>query len=156
MKPFELAQSLKFYGDPSLRTIAFPISVVTDETSLLIEEMSRLMVAFGAVGLAANQVGVLKRVIVIDEGLSKQSNAHKILALINPEIIHFGDENKSEGEGCLSLPGIWKSITRSVRITVKYLDFTGTPQVIDVEGFKARVIQHEVDHLNGILILDRG
>jgi len=154
MKPFELAKSLQFYGSIVLRIPAEPVKEITSQTRLLIEEMSRLMTAFGAVGLAANQVGIIKRIIVIDWGVLSPKGAN-VKAMINPEIVQLSDEKELDMEGCLSLPGIGRKVSRSKNIKVKYLDETGTQQILDITGLKARVVQHEVDHLNGILIIDK-
>lgn len=153
MKPFEIAKSIQFYGSIVLRIPATPVEKVNDETRLLIKEMSRIMRTFGAAGLAANQVGIIKRVILID----RQSGGYDgpdYLAMVNPEILQESDEKETRAEGCLSIPTAWIQITRNKNTRVKYLDEQGKEQILDAEGLTARVIQHEIDHLNAKLIID--
>jgi peptide deformylase len=118
-----------------------------DLTSL-VAAMAKTMYDAPGVGLAATQVGVMSRVLVydIDDGL---------VALCNPRIIDTSDETELSEEGCLSLPGIEVPIERSVSLTCEALDIDGNPVTIEAHGLLARVIQHEIDHLDGVLIIDR-
>lgn len=145
---FELAKSLQFYGSIVLRIPAKPIEKITKDTKLLIKEMMQIMSAFGASGLAANQIGLLVRIIVV--------NLNEPIAMINPEVIHTSEEKEAEVEGCLSIPGVWATVNRPKEITVKYLNEEGEELQLKAEGLAARIIQHEVDHLNALLIIDTG
>ena len=116
--------------------------------SNLIGDMKEACHSFGGQGLAANQIGVLKRVIIY------QDNQGQMQSLTNPEIIEFGSETSTVAEGCLSLPGLQVKVTRPTEITVTGLTEDFQPITMVAEGLEARVIQHEIDHLNGILIVD--
>jgi peptide deformylase len=110
------------------------------------------MKAYGGVGLAANQVGVAQRVLVVDVPLDEGERG--VHALINP-VVKRRVGTLSGEEGCLSLPGIWDDVTRSERVVVEALDEEGRKVELDVEGYLARAIQHEMDHLDGVLFVDR-
>jgi peptide deformylase len=145
---------IRKYGDPVLREAAEPVAEVDDEIVKLIENMTETMYAAEGLGLAANQVGVLKRVIIIDEGMARGEDKNKILALVNPEIVL--EEGSALGnEGCLSFPELRGDIYRPQRVVVQGLDKKG--KAIKVEGIDllARAIRHEVDHLNGVLFIDK-
>ena len=114
----------------------------------LIGDMKEVCLSFRGQGLAANQIGVLKRVIIY------QDNQGQMQSLTNPEIIEFGSETSAAAEGCLSLPGLQVKVTRPTEITVTGLTEDFQPITMVAEGLEARVIQHEIDHLNGILIVD--
>jgi peptide deformylase len=109
------------------------------------------MYAEEGVGLAAPQVGVGQRVIVVDD----HEDDSQPLALINPEIVEFSDDLDRAEEGCLSIPGLREIVERPFAVTVRALDRDGVPMEIEAEGLLARILQHEVDHLDGILFLDR-
>ncbi|MEW6048444.1 MAG: peptide deformylase [Bacillota bacterium] len=133
--------------DPVLRQKARPVQRVTRRHRRLIEDMKETMYDAPGVGLAANQVGVLERVIVVDPG-------DRFMALINPEILEA--EGKSvDVEGCLSIPGITGYVERAQTVRVRALDERGHPVEFQAEGYLARIIQHEVDHLDGVLFTDR-
>jgi peptide deformylase len=137
------------YPDPRLRTRAKPVAAVDARIRRLIEDMFETMYAAPGVGLAATQVDVHERVLVLD--VSQERN--QPLAFINPEII--AREGIAEGEeGCLSVPGIFDLIDRSARIKVRALDREGQPFELDAEGLLAVCIQHEMDHLEGKLFVD--
>ncbi len=141
---------MRKFGDPVLRTRARP---VTHFDQSLLDEVSRmgeLMVDALGVGLAATQVGVLNRVLVYR--IHPQA---PIAALINPEIEWSGREQEILEEGCLSLPGVHVDVERPVHVKVRALNELGEPITIEASGLEARVIQHEVDHLDGVLVLDR-
>ena len=138
-------------GDPVLREKAEPVAGVTAEVRTLIGDMFDTMYAEEGVGLAAPQVGVSDRVIVIDsheEGVDP-------FALVNPVIGEFSAETDRAEEGCLSIPGLKEIVERSLRVVVEGLDPHGAPVRIAAEGLLARILQHEVDHLDGILFFDR-
>lgn len=144
-----LAQIRKF-GDPVLRTRARPIERIDDELRQELARMGDLMEDALGVGLAATQVGVVHRALVyrVDQ------NA-ELAALINPELEWSGRESETMEEGCLSLPGVLVEVERPVHVRVRALDEKGERIVIEASGLEARVIQHEIDHLDGVLILDR-
>ena len=146
-KQFTFAKSLQFLGSIVLRIPSKAIERVTKDSKLLAEEMLYLMTALNAAGLAANQVGILERIIVV--------NLNSPMVMINPELTYQSDEQETDEEGCLSIPGFWKAITRPQTIKVKYLDEGGKEYHLKAEGSAARIIQHEIDHLNGILIIDK-
>jgi peptide deformylase len=137
------------HPSPALRQHAQDVERFADrELKSLVTAMARAMYDAPGVGLAATQVGVLKRVIVydIDEGL---------VALCNPRIVDTSDETQVSEEGCLSLPGIEVPVQRAVSLTCKASDIDGNPVTIEAEGLLARVLQHELDHLDGVLVIDR-
>jgi peptide deformylase len=143
---------IRHMGDPVLRKKARPVDEVTGEIARLIEDMTETMYLGEGLGLAATQVGVLKRIIVYDNieagyGMDPQ-------ALINPEIIVAEGCVKDE-EGCLSIPEIKEIVERNEKITVTGMDRSGREVEIEAEGLLARIIQHEIDHLDGILFVDR-
>jgi peptide deformylase len=144
-----LAQVRKF-GDPVLKTRARPVEQIDDALRAEIADMGRLMNDALGVGLAATQVGVLHRVLVYR--VQQQSPVN---ALINPEIEWRGKEQELAEEGCLSLPAVLVDVERPVHVRVRALDEQGEEIVIEATGLEARVIQHEIDHLDGVLILDR-
>jgi peptide deformylase len=143
---------VRVYGDPVLRDKAVEVPGVDDTLRQLIADLRETMKAYGGVGLAANQVGVAQRVLVVDVPLDEGERAAH--ALINPVVKRRVGTISAE-EGCLSLPGIWEDVTRSGRVVVEALDEEGRKLELDVEGYLARAIQHELDHLDGVLFVDR-
>jgi peptide deformylase len=141
---------IRQFGDPVLRTKARPIERFDDALREEIEHMGRLMDDAIGVGLAATQVGVVHRLLVY----RVQQDA-QIAALINPEIEWSGRETESMEEGCLSLARVLVEVDRPVHVRVRALNEHGEPILIEASGLEARVIQHEIDHLDGVLILDR-
>ena len=137
------------FPDPKLRQKAAPVTQVDDEIRTLVDDMFETMYAAPGIGLAAVQVNVLKRVIVIDISENKDQPQ----CFINPEIIQRSGDEVME-EGCLSVPGIYEPVTRAKDITVRYLDRDGNPQELSVDGLLAVCIQHEMDHLEGKLFVD--
>jgi len=137
------------YGEPVLRKVAKPLSDIKEETLKLSKDMIATMVAVEGVGLAANQVGVLERIIAVNPGGGKAP-----FILINPEII---EQKGGEGleERCLSVPGISGNVTRSSYVLVEGLNLKGHKIRLKAEGLVARILQHEMDHLNGTLFVDR-
>ena len=142
---------MKFLGEAVLREKAQPVEVVTDELRTLIDDMFDTMYAEDGVGLAAPQVGVSQRVVVIDP----RDDSVAPFALINPEIRELSEEVERGEEGCLSLPGLKEMVERPVRCLVEATSRDGTPLHLLADGLLARIIQHEVDHLDGILFIDR-
>lgn len=135
--------------DPVLREIAKPVKEVTPNIRKLLRDMAETMYDARGVGLAAPQVGISKRVIVVDP----QDDVTGLIGMVNPEIIEAEGEQLGP-EGCLSIPGLNGEVKRKMRIKVKGLDENGNELVIDAEGYLARIFQHEIDHLNGILFTD--
>ncbi len=149
------------YGEKVLREKAQPVALVTDELRRLADDMLDTMHSSKGVGLAAEQVGRLERMCVIDipEGCDEEADEafnapiQMPLVMFNPEIISQ-EGSQHDKEGCLSFPSIGGSLTRAAQVTCQYLDAGNRPQVITARGFLARAIQHEIDHLNGILYID--
>ena len=144
-----LAQ-IRQYPDPVLRLEAQEVQEFDDDLTQLVERMKRLMQDARGVGLAATQVGVLRRVFVIQEEEEKEPRA-----LVNPAIVDRSDETEPDDEGCLSLQGVAVEVERTLRIRIEARDEEGQPVELELEGLPARVAQHELDHLDGVLILDR-
>jgi len=144
-----LAQVRKF-GDPVLRTRAREVTQIDDALREEIAQMGQLMHDAMGVGLAATQLGVLHRVLVY-----RVQQQAPVNALINPEIEWRAGEAESAEEGCLSLPAVLVDVDRPVHVRVRALDEQGEPITVEASGLEARVIQHEIDHLDGVLILDR-
>ena len=143
-------RSLHLLGSPVLRQRAAPVARVDDEVRQLVDDLFETMRAAKGVGLAANQVGVARRVAVVDTGEQDPPP----LVLINPTIVDRSDEAEIAEEGCLSIPEIYGEVERPLNITVEALDRDGRPYRLAVAGYKARAIQHEIDHLDGVLFLD--
>jgi peptide deformylase len=138
------------YGDPVLRTRARPVEVFDAALVDEVRRMGELMDDALGIGLAATQLGVMHRVLVY-----RVDQDAPLGVLVNPVIEWSGDEVETLEEGCLSLPGIGVEVERPVRVRVRAVDEHGSPLVVEASGLEARVIQHEVDHLDGVLILDR-
>src|SRR5262245_38204248 len=138
------------YGDPVLRTRARAVEVFDAALADEVQRMGALMDDALGIGLAATQLGVMHRVLVY-----RVDPDAPLGTLVNPEIEWRGDEVESMEEGCLSLPGVGVEVERPVRVRVSAQDETGAQLVVEASGLEARVIQHEVDHLDGVLILDR-
>ncbi len=143
-------RKLHLLGSPVLRQHAAPVAVVDDAVRELVDDLFETMRAAKGVGLAANQVGIARRVAVVDVG----DDDPPPLVLINPSIVATGDARETAEEGCLSIPDVYGDVERGLAITLEALDREGRPYRIDVSGFKARAVQHEVDHLDGVLFLD--
>lgn len=137
------------FPDPRLRTKATPVSAVDDTLRALISDMFETMYAAPGIGLAATQVNVHKRVLVVDVSADKSEP----IALINPEILEKDGVIVSD-EGCLSVPGYYEEVERAEHIRVRFLDRDGVAQEMETEGLLAVCIQHEIDHLEGKLFVD--
>lgn len=138
------------FPDPRLRTTAQPVATVDDRIRRLIDDMFETMYDAKGIGLAATQVNVHERVVVID--LSEDGDQPQVF--INPEIEVLDDSTSDHDEGCLSVPGFYEKVTRPERIRVRALDRDGQPFDIEPDGLLAVCIQHELDHLNGKLFVD--
>ena len=146
-----LAQ-IRQYPDPALRLRANEVGDVSDAVAELVERMTKLMQEARGVGLAAPQVGVLRRVLVY-----QTADDEPVVALVNPSVTASSDEQETADEGCLSLgaASVVVPVPRPAAITVEALTPDGAQVTVEAEGLEARVIQHELDHLNGVLIIDR-
>ena len=144
-----LAQ-IRQYPDPVLRLEASEVIEFDGDLEQLVERMIRLMQDARGVGLAANQVGILRRVFVIQAEEDEEPRA-----LINPVIVERSDELDSDDEGCLSMQGVVVPVERPARVRLEAKDEHGNEVALELEGLPARVAQHELDHLDGVLILDR-
>jgi peptide deformylase len=143
---------IKRYPDKVLREKTDPVGEIDSELQKLIDDMIETMYAAPGVGLAANQVGVPKQVTVMDISVGTEESS--LIVLINPEIIHAEGE-LSEEEGCLSIPEYTTVVKRFEKVKVKGLDRNGESIEIEGEGLLSRALQHEIDHLNGFLLIDR-
>jgi peptide deformylase len=143
---------VRLYGDPVLRRKALAVAGVDDTVRELIADMRETMHAYHGVGLAANQIGVLQRVLVVDIPVDEETRAR--YALVNPELDQRVGTESGE-EGCLSIPGLYEEVRRAQRVRVRGLDEHGQPVEFVAEGYLARALQHEVDHLDGVLFVDR-
>ncbi len=143
-----MAFEVRTFGDPVLKTRAAPVDTFDEPLSYLAEEMLTTMREHEGVGLAANQVGRLRRILVA-------AVEDEELVLVNPVLEEVGDETENLPEGCLSIPGIQVDVVRPTAITVSAQDTSGAPFELEASGLMARILQHEIDHLDGVLILDR-
>jgi peptide deformylase len=143
-------QQVRQYGDPALRSKARPVEVFDDELHAEVARMGGLMHDSLGIGLAATQVGILHRLLVY-----RVEPEAPVNALVNPVIEFSSDDEEWAEEGCLSLPAVHVEVERPVFVRVRAQDEHGDEVVIEASGLEARVIQHEVDHLDGVLILDR-
>ncbi len=142
--------------DPVLRKKAHKVSDFGPELQKIIDDMIETMREAPGVGLAAPQVGLSQRVIVVEYGSDEDEEAPlKLYTLVNPEIIRYSTETILGNEGCLSVPGYQGEVDRSVEVVVKALNRHGKPVKIKAKGWIARIFQHEIDHLDGILFVDR-
>lgn len=140
------------YPDARLRTVAAPVPSVDDEIRQLVEDMAETMYAAPGVGLAAPQIGVSLRIFVID--VAAEDEPSEFAAYINPEII-VANGTQSWKEGCLSFPGVHENVKRAEQVRVRALGVDGKPFEVQADGLLAVAIQHETDHLNGVLMIDK-
>ncbi|HEY5346910.1 MAG TPA: peptide deformylase [Rhizomicrobium sp.] len=138
--------------DPRLKAVSAPVAKVDGEIRALIADMAESMYAADGIGLAAVQIGVPLRVIVMD--LEQREGGKKHRVFINPKILWASEELAMFEEGCLSVPEIWDDVERPAKIRAEYLDETGALQTLEADGMLATCLQHEMDHLEGILFLD--
>lgn len=139
------------YPDPRLHTVAAPVQAIDGRIRQLVKDMAQTMYEAPGIGLAATQINVHERVIVID--LSEEQN--QLLVLINPEIVWRSDEEQAYEEGCLSVPGIYETVKRASEIRVKAFDENAQEQTIEADGLLAVCIQHEMDHLAGKVFVEK-
>jgi len=138
--------------DPLLRQVSQPVERVDSELNQLVDDMLETMYEAPGIGLAAIQVGVPRRLLVID--VAKEGEDRQPLVFINPEIITSSDERSVYEEGCLSIPDYYAEVERPASISVKSIDRHGKEQVTEADGILATCLQHEIDHLNGVLFID--
>jgi peptide deformylase len=138
--------------DPRLREVSKPVATVDDELRALMDDMLQTMYDAPGIGLAAIQIGVPKRVIVMD--LAGKDEEPEPRYFVNPEILDPSEEMNVYEEGCLSVPEYFDEVERPARCRVKYLDYNGNEQILEAEGLLATCIQHEMDHLEGVLFID--
>ena len=138
--------------DKRLRLVSEPVKHVDASIKKLIDDMFETMYKAPGIGLAAIQVGVAKRVVTMD--LSKKEDNHEPQVFINPEIVWQSDETAKYEEGCLSIPEYYEEVERPKEVKVKYLDRDGKPAEIEATGLLATCLQHEIDHINGVLFID--
>ena len=137
--------------DPILRQVATPLDEITDGVRQLLDDMAATMYDAPGIGLAAPQINVSQRLVVIDCG---KDDAPELYKMVNPEIISLSDKRAVLEEGCLSIPDQTADVERPADVTVQYLDETGARQTLTADGLLAACIQHEIDHLNGVLFVD--
>ena len=138
--------------DPVLRTECDPVAEVDDDMRALMDDMLETMYDAPGIGLAAIQIGVPKRIVVID--ISKDEDARHPVCLVNPEVVWQSEETSVYEEGCLSIPEYYDEVERPAACKVRFLDRDGQQQEMDCDGLLATCVQHEIDHLNGILFID--
>ena len=138
--------------NPVLKTVSKPVETVTDETRALMDDMLETMYAAPGIGLAAVQIGVAKRIIVMD--LSREEGVKEPRYFVNPEILWRSEETVPYEEGCLSVPEIYDEIERPAKVRLRYLNYAGEQVEEEAEGLYAVCIQHEMDHLEGVLFID--
>ena len=138
--------------DRVLKTTCAPVADIDDDIRQTLDDMLETMYAAPGIGLAAPQVGLTTRMLVVD--VSREDEQRQPLKVINPEIVWSSDDVNCYEEGCLSLPGHYAEVTRPARITVRFFDETGAEQRMDADGLLATCLQHEIDHLNGVLFID--
>ena len=143
---------IQFVPDPVLRKSALPVENITDKTIQLLDDMAETMYDAPGIGLAGPQIGELKRLIVMD--CSRDDEKSELWQMINPEVIELSEDNSTLEEGCLSIPGHTAEVSRPDWIKLRFTDIKGKEQQIKAEGLLAACIQHEIDHLNGILFID--
>jgi len=140
--------------DPRLKLVSDPLSEVDDSTRRLMDDMLETMYEAPGIGLAAVQIGVPKRVIVMDLAKEKDGEPHKPMFFVNPKLVWASTELAICEEGCLSVPDLYEEVERPAKVKVSYLDYHGKEQQIDCEGMLAVCLQHEMDHLQGTLFID--
>lgn len=147
---------LKIYEPPApvLRDVAKPVAAVDDSVRAIFDDMLETMYDDQGIGLAAPQVGLSKRLITIDLQDRAEGEESTIYYIANPEIVYASEETTECMEGCLSVPGLFAEVTRPSVVHVEYLDYHGKKQKMEAEGLLSACIQHEIDHLNGILFVD--
>jgi peptide deformylase len=138
--------------DKRLRLVSGPVKTVNAEVRALVDDMFETMYDAPGVGLAAIQVGVAKRIVTVDTAKKDEPKAPQVF--LNPEILWSSDEKKTYEEGCLSIPEYYEEVERPAQVKVRFMDLDGTTHEVEANGMLATVLQHEIDHLNGVLFID--
>ena len=138
--------------DPQLKVVSKPLEAVDDATRALMDDMLETMYAAPGIGLAAVQVGVPKQIIVMD--LAREGEKPEPRYFVNPELVWASEEFVENQEGCLSVPDLYDEVERPAKVRVRYLDYHGREQTVEAEGLLAVCLQHEMDHLKGVLFID--
>jgi len=138
--------------DPRLRLVSDPVKTIGAETRKLVEDMFETMYDAPGIGLAAIQVGEPKRIVTLD--LAKKDDPQNPQVFINPELVWQSKEIRTHEEGCLSIPEYYEEVERPAEVKVRYLDLEGKPREVEANGLLATCLQHEIDHLNGVLFID--
>ncbi|WAC27667.1 peptide deformylase [Ancylobacter sp. SL191] len=151
-------RSLVILPDSRLRLISDPVTRVDARVRAIVEDMFETMYDAPGIGLAAIQVGIPERIVTVDVGRREREDdsedAKNPIALINPEIVGASEELSVYQEGCLSIPEYYADVERPARVKIRYMDLNGETREIDAEGLLATCVQHEIDHLNGVLFID--
>jgi peptide deformylase len=138
--------------DPRLRQVSKPVAKITDEVKALVADMFETMYDAPGIGLAAIQVGVPQRLVTLD--LARKDEPRQPQVIVNPEIVWSADERSIYEEGCLSIPEFYEEVERPAQVKVRYTDLDGNPHEVEANGLLATCLQHEIDHLNGVLFID--
>ena len=138
--------------DPRLKKVSEPVKAVDERIRTLMDDMLETMYQAPGIGLAAPQVGELKRIIVLD--IAREGEEPQPLRLVNPEVVWVSDDDAVYNEGCLSVPEHYADVARPAQCRVRYLDHEGKAKEIEAEGLLATCLQHEIDHLEGVLFID--
>lgn len=153
-----MIREIVLMGDPVLRAEAEPVEEFNDELRALVRDMFETMYHADGIGLAAPQIGISRRIIVVDLHRGEEGGGEgqsERVALINPEVTWFSDDTYKQSEGCLSIPGLEEVVRRPAEVRVEGLDPDGNKVVLEAEDLFGRALQHEIDHLDGVLFLDR-
>lgn len=140
--------------DPVLKAVARPVDSVGESVRRTLDAMLETMYDAPGIGLAANQVGILDRILVMDVDYKKEEGRKNPVFMVNPEIVWKSDEISVMEEGCLSIPGQFAEVQRPATVRVRYLDYHGRAAELEAEGLLSHCVQHEIDHLNGVLFID--
>jgi peptide deformylase len=146
------ARNILTLPDPRLRLVSRPIAAIDAEIRGLVEDMFETMYGAPGIGLAAIQIGVPKRIITMD--LAKKDAERQPKVFINPVILSTSEDLSTYEEGCLSIPDYYEEVERPSEVKIRYLDLEGTEQKLEATGLLATCVQHEIDHLNGVLFID--
>jgi peptide deformylase len=138
--------------DPRLRLVSKPVDKISDDVRTLVADMFETMYDAPGIGLAAIQVGVPRRVVTLD--LARKDEPRRPQVIINPEIVWSADERSTYEEGCLSIPEFYEDVERPAQVKVRYTDLEGSRHEVEANGLLATCLQHEIDHLNGVLFID--
>ena len=140
--------------DPKLSEVAKEVSDITKETRQILDDMLETMYKSNGVGLAATQVGIPQRLVVMDISITEEGEKKAPIKMVNPVVTEASEELSPYDEGCLSVPTFFEEVMRPARCTVNYLDENGKPHTMKADGFLATCVQHEIDHLDGVLFVD--